>query len=226
MRADPCTFSEVRESLSNDEWEEIYGAVRLRMKRLLRGEQADRSEILTSAVAGLSQVRSAAEVTGSEEDYASKAVEYYLAFTERYEWQNLNRLKATLIKKAKNLYYDSKKPRKSYEDSGGMPAYVPPPDPEQALLQSESVRLTVIRIERFKNFMLSKGTADDADAVRLLDFCSDDDDALKETETKNVSFKSKNVIEPALGWDPDKVQRIRKHIVMRGKQFLCQEKMK
>jgi hypothetical protein len=74
--------------------------------------------------------------------------------------------------------------------------------------------------------MQAKGANDDRDAIKLIDFCSDEEAALTETETQSVSFKSKKVIEPGLNWDADKVQRIRLHVVMRGQQFLKQEKEK
>jgi hypothetical protein len=223
MRRDPCTFREVFDSLSDDEWEEIYGAVLYLMRGLLRKEQGDRTEILQAAVAGLSQVRLAPEFKGSEEDYASAAVTYYLAFRQKYEWGSLGRLKGALINKAKELFLDSKKPRKSWEASGGLPPDETPDNPEQALLRKEKIQLSDHLIKRFKQFLLTNGTANDRAAIQLFEFCQDEDSALTETKTKEISFKSKKVIEPGLRWDAEKVQRVRVHMIERGKLFLAQE---
>jgi hypothetical protein len=168
-------------------------------------------------------VRRDSEISDSQKEYVGKAIAHCLNYKERVVWSGLDHAKGTIINKARWLFFDVDDGRKTWEKSGGLPRFELPLDPEQELLRKEETQLCTQTLDRIEQYIASFSDADeqDEDALVLFRFCRVTDEATEPTDSGRISFKSKNVIERALSWDPDRVQQARIRIIERARELLA-----
>ncbi len=211
MRADPCTFAAILQSLTPTQWERVYGAARSTTRRWLASSLTQRGDVVSGYFSGLTISEGKPFLSGDDHDLVIDSIIYLQKQRALRTW-TIGRVVDLILRKTNFLIIDAvrasaKAKKEGLKQFPMMDNAVPPlNDAEKLNLALEIERLLVRTTSVYKN-----------DAIRLMWYCVLCG-GFKESATTRFSFQPAEIC-PALGWEPDHFQNVRRFLM----SFRCLE---
>jgi hypothetical protein len=212
MRSDECTFTQLMDTMTNDEWQDLYLSTAKRAAGQLTSYNRPGAISEFGQTAGLRFTTTVKNKLKEGGDYAVAAIRYFRQTNTIKAWGDLGNVKAEVGLKAVNLIRDDYRHAKS---KGALKA-----DHRNGGGDSWDVHENIYTfpgLGPFKAFLRASGTKQDADALILLERCIKDEEATKFTGER-VSFKEKYIAQQE-GWTLDEFRHARKTLISRGNEF-------